>query len=447
MLLFKFNQQLKDIFKLQPGKDKLLLAVSGGLDSVVLTDLVAKSGFDFVIAHCNFQLRGAESERDETFVKLLGEKYNKQVFVKKIATESYAEAFQLSIQEAARQIRYDWFEQLLKKAVAQQLATAHHANDNIETTLMHFFRGTGLRGLTGIPEQDKERKIIRPLLFAKREEILEYAQIHALPWVEDSSNASDKYTRNFFRLHILPSVKEVYSNTEENILNNIQRLKEAEILFDQSITWHKKKLLEQKGNEIHIPILKLKNTIPLQTITWEIIKPFGFNAAQTNEVIKLLDADNGSYIASSSHRIIKNRAWIIIAPKETAAASTILIEKNETVIVFENGKLKIDQLEKTSWKPENDNNIATLDMKEIRFPLLLRRWKQGDYFYPLGMNKKKKLSKFFIDNKLSKTAKEKTWVIESDKKIIWIIGQRIDNRFKVTDKSNQLVRIVLTPFA
>ncbi|HNP24145.1 MAG TPA: tRNA lysidine(34) synthetase TilS [Panacibacter sp.] len=447
MLLLNFNRQLNDFFKLQPGKDKLLLAVSGGLDSVVLADLVAKSGFDFAIAHCNFQLRGAESERDEMFVKLLGENYNKEVFVKKIATEAYAEAFKLSVQEAARQTRYEWFEQLLKKGIAGQLATAHHANDNIETTLMHFFRGTGLRGLTGIPEEDKERNIIRPLLFAKREAILAYAQTHALPWVEDSSNASEKYTRNFFRLNIFPAVKEVYSNAEDNILNSVQLFQEAEILFNQAIEVHKKKLLEKKGNEIHIPVLKLKQSEPLQTIIWEIIRYFGFTPGQTAEVIKLMNADNGSYIGSASHRIIKNRAWIIIAPNETVAASTILIERNEPLIVFENGTLKIEDLKKITRKPEQNNFVATVDMEYIKFPLLLRKWKQGDYFYPLGMNKKKKLSKFFIDNKLSKTDKEKCWVIESDKKIIWVVGQRIDDRFKVTDKSNQLLRIVFTPHA
>lgn len=459
MLLQQFQQHFKDHFHLHAHQHKLLLAVSGGIDSVVLTDLVYKSGFDFIIAHCNFQLRGDESERDEAFVRSLETKYGKPVLVKQFETEQYAAENKLSIQEAARDLRYAWFEEIVNSQWSMvnrdaslihhspltiHLFTAHNANDNIETMLMHFFRGTGIHGLTGIPEQDKARKLIRPLLFAKREEIMAYAKENNLPWMEDSSNASDKYTRNFFRLQLIPAIKEAYPNVENNLLHNLDRFREAELLYKQSIDLHKQKLIEQKGNEWHIPVLKLKKAVPLNTVLWEIISEFGFTAAQLNEIKKLFDADNGSYVHSSTHRIIKNRGWLIIAPLQTENAANILIEVNDKTISFENGSLHFQKIQNSDVKLSSSNTTATLNADEIKFPLLLRKWKQGDYFYPLGMQKKKKLSKFFIDQKLSKTEKEKVWVIESDKKILWVIGYRIDDRFKITGGTKQVLQVEFT---
>ena len=444
MLFERFQQNWKVQFNhLSTSDCHLLLAVSGGIDSIVLTDLISKAGFDFTIAHCNFQLRAEESERDEAFVRSLGEKYNEEVLVKRFNTKEYAVLSKLSIQEAARNLRYTWFQEILttnyKLQTINLLATAHHANDNIETLLINFFRGTGISGLHGI--LPKQNKILRPLLFAKRDEIETYAKENNLSWVEDSSNASEKYTRNLFRLKIIPAIKEVYPNAEDNLLHSIERFKETEILYQQAIALHKKKLIEQKANEVHIPILKLQKSEPLHSIIWEIIKDFGFNAPQVNEVKKLFIAENGSYVASASYRIIRNRNWLIIAPLQTEAAQNILIEKDEKMIVFENGILELESLLTTNCKLQNTNSIACLDAAEIKFPLLLRKWKQGDYFYPLGMQKKKKLSKFFIDQKLSKTDKEKVWVIEMNKKITWVIGYRIDDRFKLTDKTKNVIRL------
>ena len=424
----------------------LLLAVSGGVDSVVLTDIVAKAGFDFTIAHCNFQLRGEESKRDEKFVRSLGEKYNKKVFVKTFDTNTYAVANKVSVQVAARELRYTWFKELNEichpsSVICQLIATAHHADDNIETVLINFFRGTGILGLTGIQAFQKEQQLIRPLLHFRKEELVQYAKENDLLYVEDSSNNSDKYTRNYFRNQIIPSVKEIFNNAEDNILNNIERLKEAEMLYGQAIQLHKHKLLEQKENEIHIPVLKLKQVQPLQNIVWEIIKEFNFSAAQTEEVIKLLDADNGSYIQSASHRIIKNRKWIIIAPLQTNIAAHILIEKGEKIVVFANGILQL-QILPSFGLPINDSRLTIhVDEDKIKFPLLLRQSKQSDYFYPLGMQKKKKLNRFFIDQKLSVTEKENVWVIESDKRIVWVIGLRIDDRFKITPATKHVLKI------
>jgi len=307
---------------------------------------------------------------------------------------------------------------------------------------MNFFKGTGIKGLQGI--LSRQGKIIRPLLFAKREEILSFIKENKLEFVEDSSNNSDKYTRNYFRHQLIPAIQKVFPQVEENLLNNIEKFKEIEILYKQSIDLHKKKLLEQNGNEIHISVLKLLKTKPLKTIVYEIIKEYGFTSHQTEEVANLLKSESGKYIASATHKIIRNRNWLIIAPTNTLEANHILINKNDTGIDFEIGKLKLRRQPKTDhWQPTiaTSEYIATLDAKNISFPLLLRKWKQGDYFYPLGMQKKKKLSKFFIDQKLSLTEKEKIWVIESDKKIIWIIGKRIDNRFKITDKTTDILSI------
>ena len=419
---------------------KVLAATSGGVDSVVLCELLHKSHINFAIAHCNFQLRGEESKRDELFVRNLAEKYDTEIFVKKFETEQYAQEEKLSTQVAARDLRYDWFRSLLEEKGFKYLVTAHHADDNIETVVMNFFRGTGLRGLIGMDVVFKG--IFRPLLPFRKQDILQYAKENNLEYVEDSSNATSNYTRNYFRNELIPAIKKVFPAVEENILENIERLKEVEQVYEQSISRHKENLIEQKGLEEHIPILKLKKSHPVRTILWEIIKDKNFTAGQIDEVIKLMDASNGSYIQSNTHRIIRNRNWFIIAQKQNTQAQHIIIEQDEKKLNFANGVLEI---EKTSnYKPQTSNSIAYLDADKITFPLLLRKWKQGDYFYPLGMKKKKKLSKFFIDQKLSLTDKEKVWVLESDKRIVWVINYRIDDRFKILPSTKNVLKITTT---
>lgn len=441
-LLQRFREYIQQ-YRLFLPKDKLLLAVSGGIDSVVLCELCKQSEFNFSIAHCNFQLRGGESERDELFVKQLGERYKVEVKVKRFETERYAKEKKVSIQVAARELRYYWFNELLthhsRLTTQDYLLTAHHLDDNIETQLMNLFKGTGISGLRGM--LPKQGKIIRPLLFAKKEGLLEFAKEYDLKWVEDSSNESDKYSRNYIRHQVLPLIKKIYPETENNLADNFLRFRETEELYKQAIAFHKQKLIEQKRNEFHIPVLKLKKSSPLHTIVYEIVKDFGFHAAQVNEVIELLDSETGKYIASSSYRIIKNRNWIIIAPLATTAAENILIEKENNNIEFAVGSLQLKTFAIFDSPLATNNSIALLNADEIQFPLLLRKWKQGDYFYPLGMKKKKKLARFFIDLKLSKTEKEKIWVLEMNKKIIWVIGYRIDERFKVTAKTGNVLKL------
>lgn len=453
MLLERFKKYIADNFNLSPMQHHVLLAVSGGIDSVVMVDLFAKAGFNFTIAHCNFQLRGEESDRDETFVKALGDKYGKEVLVKQFDTKIYATDNKLSIQVAARELRYAWFLELvdrpqttddgLRSTVDRRpstafVATAHHADDNIETLLMHFFRGCGISGLHGI--LPKQGHIIRPLLFAKRADIVAYAAEQGLTWVEDSSNATDKYSRNYIRHQVMPLMQTIYPKVEDNLLGNIERFKEVETVYNQTMNSIKTKLREVKGNETHIPILKLKKQQPLRSIVYEIIKDFGFEATQVDEVVKLLDASNGSFIASATHRLIINRNWLIIAPKQAEEATNVLIEAYTNEVIFSAGKLVFSK-STVDIQQSTDKDIATIDADTISFPLLLRPYKTGDYFYPLGMSKKKKLSKFFIDQKLSKTEKENVWLIESDKRIVWVIGHRIDNRFKLKPSTKNVLTI------
>ena len=444
-LLNRFQQHWEKQFpNISLTQHRFLVAISGGLDSVVLAHLLKQSGVKFEMAHCNFGLRGEESIRDENFVRKYAEELDIPLFVINFETEKFATEEKVSIQQAARTLRYKWFMEVREKASLKYLLTAHHADDNIETAMMHFFRGTGIKGMTGIPFFQKEQSIIRPLLAFFKEELLAYAKTNNLQFVEDSSNKKEDYTRNFFRLNLLPQIKSIYPQAEENILQNIRRFTEANMIYDAAIEQQKKKLITHKGNEIHIPVLLLKKSISLSAIVWEIIKEYGFQAPQTEEVIKLLDAHTGSYILSTTHRIILNRNWLLIVPNNHEDAIHIQIEPNDRAIDFANGKLKIESKQNdANFKIPKEKNIACIDLQEVKFPLLLRPWKQGDYFYPLGMSKKKKLSRFFIDLKLSLTEKEKTWVIESDKRIIWIVGHRIDDRFKVKANSKNILLITL----
>jgi tRNA(Ile)-lysidine synthase len=319
--------------------------------------------------------------------------------------------------------------------------TAHHADDNVETLLMNFFKGTGINGLKGIlPVQGR---LIRPLLFAGKSEIEDFAQANALSFVVDSSNASDKYTRNYFRNQLIPMIQQVFPKVSENLRDNLDRFREIEMVYSAALVQHKKKLLVLKGGEVHIPVAKLKSVTPLATIVYEIIKDFNFTAHQANDVIALLESDSGKYINSLTHRILKNRNWLIINLLNNSVAKNILIEEKDSELLFEAGKLQVNRL--IFNKLSNSLSIAKLDFAKIKFPLLLRKWKQGDYFYPLGMQKQKKISRFLIDQKLSLADKEKVWVLEMDKKIIWVVGMRIDDRFKITPQTKEVLEFKLFP--
>jgi tRNA(Ile)-lysidine synthase len=421
-------------------KQKLLVAVSGGLDSVVLCYLCKQAGFNFAMAHCNFNLRGEESKRDKNFVIKLAEQLEVPLYVTDFDTQQYIEQHKVSVQVAARELRYSYFNELLLEHKLDYILTAHHANDNVETVLMNIVKGTGIKGLRGI--LPKQTKTIRPLLFAKREEILAYAIQNKINFVEDSSNIKTEYTRNFLRHNVMPPLLQMNSAAVNNIAENIERYAQIELIYNEHINKQKKNLLETNGKEKQIAILKLTKQTAWQTLLYEILVDFNFAPSQLQEIIKLLKADTGSYVASATHRIIKNRNWLIITELNSTESGSYVLDTANTKVDFNLGSLQITTVE----KPADLNvstNVAFVDAKVIAFPLILRKWKQGDYFYPLGMPKKKKLSKFFIDNKLSLTQKENIWVLESNKKIIWVLGMRIDDRFKITYHSTSVLKLHL----
>lgn len=422
------------------GEAFLLLAVSGGLDSVVMTELCRQAGFRFAIAHCNFRLRGEESNRDEQFVRTLAEKYGVPVYVRGFDTEEYTQQKKISIQEAARELRYEFFSSILseKNESPQFLLTAHHQDDNIETALMNFLRGTGLQGLTGMPSING--KIRRPLLEFSREELLEFARKHNLEWVEDSSNQLSKYTRNYLRNEWIPAIEIIYPEIKASMARNIKRFKEINKQYQVSIEAWRKKLLHRKGEEWHVPVRLLMKTN--KALIYELLSEFGFSEGQVEEIIKLSRSSSGKFIdaASGDNRLILHRRWFIIAPaKDRDQIGHYILDRESTELEFPEGKLLIESIQGSAMS--DGMLIASMNENEIEFPLLLRKAATGDYFYPLGMKKKKKLSRFFIDNKLSKTEKERSWVLESAGRIIWVLGQRLDERVRLKPSTEKTLRI------
>ncbi len=450
-LFQSFNKHWKQAFpQFQMDNSLLLLAVSGGLDSVVMTHLLAEMGFPCWVLHVNFQLRGAESERDENFVTALAKEAGMEIFVERFDTLGYANLKGMGIQEAARILRYQWFETKRKDCQLQfpdkniLILTAHHANDNVETVLMNFFRGTGIQGLRGITAFQKKRFLLRPLLPFKKEELISFAKNHNWTFVEDSSNESNKYTRNFLRNQILPQLEENFPQVKDNLLQNIDRMKEVAEIYQEAIADRLNGLMEWKGQECQVSILKLKKTAQLNTVIWEMIRPFGFSVQQIPELIKLIEAPNGSSLYSATHQIIKNRKWLIMAKIQPQENSFVVIESSESAIEFAGGQLDGTIITQPFTHDANPLKVM-LDAKQISFPLLLRKPKSGDYFYPLGMQKKKKLNRFFIDQKLSKTQKEAVWILESNQRIIWVLGLRIDNRFRCEPGTETALQLSYIP--
>jgi tRNA(Ile)-lysidine synthase len=419
---------------------RFLLAVSGGVDSVVLVELCRQAGLSFAIAHCNFGLRGAESDREEAFVRSLAAKVNVEVFVALFDTQQEAAVRKMSIQETARALRYRWFGVLQKEHGFAYTLLAHQADDNIETLLMHFFRGTGLNGLTGIPEQsDNEGRCLRPMLRLRREEIAEFAVSNNLQWMEDSSNAATKYTRNFFRHELLPQIRKVFPQAEENLLSNIERFTHINHFYKEAVTALKEKIIERKGNEVRIPVKKLLRQAN-KAVMYEIVKDYGFGEKQLPDIIHLTTAPTGKFISNDSFQIIRHGAWLLIV-SVTAKGETIAIERDKEAVRFAGGSLHFTTLSIEKFSLNTSEFVAQLDAGEMGYPLLLRPPKAGDYFYPLGMRKKKKLARFFIDARLSKADKEAAWVLESAGRIVWIVGRRIDDRLKITGRSREVLQI------
>ncbi len=427
--------------KLFAPDDKLLIAVSGGIDSIALTHLCLAAGLQFDIAHCNFGLRNKESDGDEKFVKQLAAKYKVQFFNTRFQTQTLADKQGISIQMAARQLRYEWFNEILKIEKHSYLLTAHHKDDEIETFLINIIRGTGIGGLHGIPVQ--RNNIARPLLFASRANIEAYVIKHKLKYREDSSNNSDKYLRNKLRHKVIPILREMNPNLGSTIGKNIERILQVEQVYRQTINEKTQTLISTKEQAIHIDIKKLKACKPVEVFIYELLKPYGFNETICKDVaLALTSSDSGQQYYSATHRLLKNRSQLIISPRlksvQKKYSVTVKTKKTNKPVALSFSKIKVQ-----SYQLPSLPSIASLDYNKLKFPLVIRKWKKGDAFRPLGMNTNKKLSDFFIDNKLSLVEKENTWLMVSGQDIVWVIGQRVDDRYKITVATKHIYKIVL----
>ncbi len=421
--------------------ESILLAVSGGSDSMVMAHLFLENNIKFGVAHCNFGLRGEASDLDEQLVRDWCATKNIPFHSTTFNTKQSAQDWKKGTQETARILRYEWFEQIRKEQGYAKIATAHHADDNVETLLINLFKGTGISGLHGILPQNGD--IIRPLLFATKEMIAEYVTTQNVPYRDDASNASDDYLRNAVRHNIVPAVKEWFPQAVTSVSNSIERFAEAEILYKAAVAAERKQLLEQRGQDYYIPILKFRHHQPQATICYELLQPFGFTSGQVPHILALLHAETGHYVSSATHRVIRNRDFLIITTLPAATADMIVIDAPGTV---NTGRYSYSFT--ITDKPKNipaDADTACLDMAAITFPLLLRKWRTGDYFYPLGMKmKKKKVSRLLVDEKIALHDKEEIRIVECNKRTAWVSGIRPDERFKVKDSTTKVLMIKRT---
>jgi tRNA(Ile)-lysidine synthase len=439
-MIKEFQQFVKENDLFNPEKDKILLAVSGGIDSMVLCDIFLKLKYNFSIAHCNFHLRGEESNRDENFVTNYAEENHIELFKTSFDTFSYMEDEKKSLEMSARDLRYEWFKKIVNENNFSYLATAHHSDDSTETFIINLLRGTGISGLHGI--LPKTNKIIRPLLFTTRKKITEYANENHLLHVEDSTNKDNKFTRNKIRNEIVPILREISPNFDNIIRKDIERLRETEEVFRSVIDKVKDELLIKKDDRIEIKIDKLKTLRPIHIFLYEIFSEYGFNEATINSIYDSLDDISGKQFYSDKYRCIKDRKSLFITKKEDDSFNTnYSINTYQTNIVYPL-RLHIEVLKDLNFiQIPKEKNVAMFDYDLLKFPLEIRHWKQGDVFVPFGMHGKQKVSDFFINLKYSIIDKENQWILLSNGEIVWIMGERIDDRFKITSKTKTIYKI------
>jgi tRNA(Ile)-lysidine synthase len=416
---------------------RLLVAISGGIDSMVLFYLCHQLNLDISVAHCNFQLRGDESDDDEDFVKSQTEKLQIPIFIKKFDTKSFAEKEKLSIQVVARNLRYDWFNTLLINNDYDYILTAHHLDDSLETFLINFTRGSGLDGFTGIPQQNGT--IIRPLLSFSRNEIEVFAKENNVEWREDSSNASDNYLRNKLRHDVIPILKELNPSLLHSFENTISNLQQSKSLVDDASQIVYRKVITDINFQKRINLTELIQLSNYHAYLYQWLEPLGFS--DWDSINDLVVAQSGKQVLSETHVLLKDRNELILFPKQNGIEpSNFLISKNQREIKF--------PLNITFFNVDdisvNTTNTIFVDESKLQFPLEIRKWREGDWFYPLGMNGKKKLSKFFKDEKFSLLDKSNTWLLCFENQIVWVVGKRQDERFKVTEQTTKILKINYT---
>jgi len=419
----------------------LILAVSGGVDSIVMLDFLHQTKFNVkALAHANFQLRGEESEEDMKFVKDLAVNYDLPCFIKYFDTIQEAKQAGESIQMAARRLRYDWLKELLEETKASYILTAHHLDDNLETVLLNLIRGTGWAGLHGI--LPKQGNIIRPLLIFKKKELLAYAKHRELKWREDSSNAETKYKRNFLRLEVMPLLKQLNPDLENTFQQSLKKIIGVEKVFEAITQEKKDKFFEQKGKDIFISLKILEElTSPIEQL-YVMLQEFGFSYPQIENLVQTARSESGRGVFSQNYQIVKDRkAWVLSPLSKTFME---IISLNEEDNSYEN---TLFSLFCENIKKEEDfeilpnKNIAYLDYDKLKFPLKLRQWQEGDYFQPLGMKGRKKISDFLIDLKTPVSIKHRTFVLISGGSIVWVVGKRIAQKYAISSSTKRVFKI------
>ena len=435
----KFSNHINTKFPFLKDK-KLLIAISGGVDSVVLTHLLSILNFNISLAHCNFKLREKESDLDENFVLKLGEKLNIKTFTTQFETNKFAQKNKLSTQIAARELRYNWFESLVNKHQFEYVLTAHHADDNLETFLINLTRGTGLDGLTGIPETNGN--ILRPLIPFSRNEIIDFAKENDIKWREDQSNASTKYIRNKIRHQVVPVLKEINPSVLETFAKTTNHLKESQQIIEDRIQEVSKEIIQKDFSTslemTKLNIDKINQLSNPKAYLYQFLKDYNFT--EWNDVYNLLSAQSGKQVFSKTHVLLKDRNFLILTKKGFSTEQETIVEIVENTTEITNPiHLKFETVKNPSL---HSKEIIFLDKNELEFPLKLRKWQNGDVFYPSGMQGKKKISKYFKDEKLSLIDKQNTWLLcNNNDSIIWIIGYRSDNRFITKKESNSVLKI------
>jgi tRNA(Ile)-lysidine synthase len=415
--------------------DRILLAVSGGIDSMVMAHMFLQQEYDIGIAHCNFALRAVESDEDEELVSQFASTHGIPFYTIRFETKVFARKNKLSVQMAARDLRYKWFEEIRRNNGYDKIAVAHNLNDNIETLLINLIRGTGLTGMAGM--KPISNKIIRPLLFATRQNILTYQNQNEIVFREDKSNADTKYIRNKIRHLIIPILKDINPSIEITLNETAERFSGFNEIVSGYISKLRENISEEKEHYTTFNLSQLKAILHNKATIFELFKPYGMTNYLLNSLLKVIEGKTGGQIITDTHRIIKNRKEIIVSDEKIPVKTQFTINDDQDFCIFPGiSSVKNVRITETYEIP-SDPHIACIDSQKVTYPMTIRRWKPGDHFYPLGMKQKKKLSDYFIDNKYSRFDKENTFILESDGKIVWIIGDRIDDRFKITSSTKK----------
>lgn len=418
---------------------KVLLAVSGGMDSMTMADLFGESTYQFAMAHCNFQLRGKESDLDARLVEEIATQKKVPIYTTFFNTKTYARQHKLSVQMAARALRYEWLEKVRMDKGFDFVATAHHLDDSIETLLINLARGSGIRGLTGIPV--KSGHVIRPLLFATRNDIEAYASKKSLQYREDRSNREDVYIRNKIRHHVIPQLKEVNPSLQASLAGFMSAMEDTVSIFEQQVALKKEACIQSHGEETHVLIKPLTELPSAHLYLYEFLKAFGFPAATCADILQSATAQAGKIFYSGSHMVVKDRdAWIVTKKQETPATSECYLISKETEKLIAGNTLLQFSSGQFIGKPEITTNqlVLTADMQKLTFPLVWRKWKAGDYLCPIGMGgRKKKISDLLVDIKMPLHQKKHVMVLTSNQQIVWVAGIRADERFAIKHDTKQ----------